>query len=47
MFDDDIYDDIGLTKRKTITNGVKYDIYIYDMLRLEKEISKKRHLRAV
>tara|TARA_Y100000591_G_C21789907_1_gene675991 strand:- start:1115 stop:1441 length:327 start_codon:yes stop_codon:yes gene_type:complete len=42
MFDDDIYDDIRLTKRKTITNGVKYDFYIYDMLRLEKEISNKK-----
>ena len=36
---DDIYDDIKLTKRKTITNGVKYDFYIYDMLSLEKKFS--------
>ena len=42
MLDDDIYDDIRLTKRKTITNGVKYNFYIYDMLRLEKEISNKK-----
>tara|TARA_Y100000996_G_C22364561_1_gene578343 strand:+ start:116 stop:442 length:327 start_codon:yes stop_codon:yes gene_type:complete len=42
MYDDDIYDDIKLTKRKTITNGEKYNFYIYDMLRLEKEISEKK-----
>ena len=42
MYDDDIYDDIKLTKRKTITNGEKYNFYIYDMLRLEKEVSKKK-----
>ena len=36
---DDIYDDIRLTKRKTITNGSKYNFYIYDMLAIEKEIS--------
>ena len=28
MYDDDIYDDIKLTKRKTITNGEKYNFYI-------------------
>ena len=39
MYDDDIYDDIKLTKRKTITNGEKYDFYIYDMLALEKKFS--------
>ena len=39
MYDGYIYDDIKLTKRKTITNGVKYDFYIYDMLSLEKEFS--------
>jgi len=39
MFDDEIYDDIKLTKRKTITNGEKYDFYIYDMLSLEKKLS--------
>ena len=33
------YDDINVTKRKTITNGKKYDFYIYDMLSLEKKIS--------
>ena len=37
MYDEEIYDDIKLTKRKTITNGEKYDFYIYDMLALEKE----------
>ncbi len=40
MSDDSIYDDINLTKRKTITNGKKYDFYIYNTLKLEKEISK-------
>ncbi len=39
VMNDDIYDDIKLTKRKTITNGVKYDFYIYDMLSLEKKFS--------
>ena len=34
-----LYDDINTTKRKTITNGAKYDFYIYDMLSLEKKIS--------
>ena len=38
MSDDYIYDDINLTKRKTITNGVKYDFYIYKMLSLEKKL---------
>ena len=33
------YDDINVTKRKTITNGVKYDFFIYNMLSLEKKIS--------
>ena len=36
MHDEDIYDDIRLTKRKTITYGAKYDFYIYNMLALEK-----------
>jgi len=40
MIDDSILDDINLTKRKTITNGKKYDFYIYKTLKLEKEISK-------
>jgi len=40
MSDDSILDDINLTKRKTITNGKKYDFYIYKTLKLEKEISK-------
>ncbi len=39
MSDDHIYDDIHLTKRKTITNGAKYDFYIYKMLSLEKKFS--------
>ena len=34
------YDDINVTKRKTITNGAKYDFYIYDMLSLEKKYSE-------
>mgnify|MGYP000491009640 CR=1 FL=1 len=33
------YDDINVTKRKTITNGAKYDFFIYNMLSLEKKIS--------
>ena len=40
MSDDSIYDDINLTKRKTITNGKKYDFYIYKTLKLEKQFSK-------
>ena len=40
MSDDSILDDINLTKRKTITNGQKYDFYIYKTLKLEKEFSK-------
>ena len=40
MSDDSILDDINLTKRKTITNGKKYDFYVYKTLKLEKEISK-------
>ena len=39
MSDDYIYDDINLTKRKTITNGEKYDFFIYKMLSLEKKLS--------
>ena len=35
-----LYDDINVTKRKTITNGAKYDFYIYDMLSLEKKYSE-------
>ena len=34
-----LYDDINVTKRKTITNGAKYDFFIYNMLSLEKKIS--------
>ena len=33
------YDDINVTKRKTITNGVKYNFFIYNMLSLEKKFS--------
>ena len=40
MSDDSIYDDINLTKKKTITNGKKYDFYVFKTLKLEKEISK-------
>ena len=43
MSDDSILDDINLTKRKTITNGKKYDFYIYKTLKLEKEISKGKY----
>jgi len=34
-----IYEDINITKRKTITNGVKYDFFIYNMLSLENQFS--------
>ena len=34
------YDDINVTKRTTITNGKKYDFFIYNLLPLEKEFSK-------
>ena len=40
MSDDSIYDNINLTKKKTITNGKKYDFYVFKTLKLEKEISK-------
>jgi hypothetical protein len=40
MSDDSILDDINLTKKKTITNGKKYDFYVFKTLKLEKEISK-------
>ena len=43
MSDDYIYDDIHLTKRKTITNGVKYNFYIYNMLSLEKKHSNGKY----
>ena len=33
------YDDINVTKRKTITNGEKYDFFIYNMLSIEKKFS--------
>ena len=33
------YDDINITKRKTITDGAKYDFFIYDLLSLEKKYS--------
>ena len=33
------YDDINVTKSKTITNGEKYDFFIYNLLPLEKEFS--------
>ena len=39
----DIYDDIKLTKRKTITNGKKYNFYIFDMLAIEKDLSKGKY----
>ena len=34
------YDDINVTKRKTIRNGKKYDFFVYNLLPLEKEFSK-------
>ena len=36
-----LYDDINITKRKTITDGAKYDFFIYDLLSLEKKYSNK------
>ena len=33
------YEDINIIKRKTITNGAKYDFFIYDMLSLERKHS--------
>ena len=33
------YDDINVIKRKTITNGAKYNFFIYNMLSLEKKFS--------
>lgn len=36
------YEDINITKRETITNGAKYDFFIYDMLSLEKKHSNKK-----
>ncbi|MBT3662284.1 MAG: hypothetical protein HOG73_12475 [Candidatus Marinimicrobia bacterium] len=38
-----LYDDINVTKRVTITNGKKYDFFIYDMYSLEKELSQKKY----
>ena len=40
MSDDSILDYINLKKKKTITNGKKYDFYVFKTLKLEKEISK-------
>ena len=37
-----LFDDINVTKRKTITNGEKYDFFIYDMMTMEKEFSDKK-----
>ena len=34
-----LYDDINITKRKTITDGAKYDFFIYNLLSLEKKHS--------
>ena len=40
------YDDINVTKRKTITNGKKYDFYIYHMLYLEKKITEGKYRKG-
>ena len=37
-----LFDDINVTKRVTITNGKKYDFFIYDMMTMEKEFSDKK-----
>ena len=33
------YEDINITKRKTITNGKKYDFFIYTLVSLEHKLS--------
>ena len=33
------YEDINITKRKTITNGKKYDFFIYTLVSLEQKVS--------
>ena len=33
-------DNIHLVKRETITNGEKYDFFIYNMLSIEKKLSE-------
>ena len=35
-------DNIHLSKRETITNGAKYDFFIYNMLSLESKFSDKK-----
>jgi len=35
-----LYEDINITKRITITNGEKYDFFVYDMFSLEKKLSE-------
>ncbi|MBC8346553.1 MAG: hypothetical protein ISR89_07695 [Candidatus Marinimicrobia bacterium] len=37
-----LFDDINVTKRVTITNGKKYNFFIYDLYSLEKELSNKK-----
>ena len=34
-----LYEDINITKRKTITNGKKYDFFIYDVTSFEHKLS--------
>ena len=34
-----LYEDINITKRKTITNGKKYDFFIYDVTSFEHKFS--------
>ena len=41
------YEDINIIKRKTITNGAKYDFFIYDMLSLEKKHSNGKFGRVL
>ena len=37
-----LFDDIKVTKRVTITNGKKYNFFIYDVMTMEKEFSEKK-----
>ena len=40
------YDDINVTKGMPITNGKKYDFFIYNLLPLEKEFSKRKFVKG-
>ena len=40
-------DNIHLVKRETITNGEKYDFFIYNMLSIEKRFRKDNLERVI